>query len=352
MGDGLLVLTGPERFDDVARCGAAAGYAIVRGHPADCRRDWLRAAAVVVDGGALNELGRREAPQRDGVLLVGGADDDPAAWRAGLLAGARGGYVLPDEEAALVAALSALRRPSRHAAGTIAVVGGHGGAGVSTLAAAIALAASRERQPALLLDVEPGGAGLDLLLGAEQRSGLRWNAVTGQTGSIGGAALAAALPAAAPGVGVLTRARDDGAPLPEETVLAALDAGRTNGDLVIADVGRGTGGAAAAVLESVELLLIVCMATVPAVSATRKLVARLPEGPRTVLVVRGPAPGGLTAADVAAAIGVELLAGLRSEGWLPRCCEAGGLRYRRRSALHAAAHSALTLARRSGRVPA
>ena len=140
---------------------------------------------------------------------------------------------------------------------------------------------------------------------------------------------------------MLTRNRDVGDPLPTETVLAVLDAGRSNGDLLIADLGRGTEAVAAGVLDSVELIVPVCCATVPAVSATRKLAARLPAGARSRLVVRGPSPSGLTAAQVAGAVGLPLLAGQRSEAGLPSRCESGGLHLRRRSPLRRTAQAVL-----------
>lgn len=326
----LLVLTHAVIFDDVARCGAAAGYDVVRGDPQRCRPGWLRAAAVVADGPALTVLAGRGLPARDGVLVVGGADAAPDTWRRGLGLGAQGGFVLPDEEAGLVAALSSLRRPRQAAAPMLAVVGGHGGAGTSTFAAVLARTASRSRRATVLLDADPSGAGLDLLLGAEEAPGLRWGDVTGETGSIAGQALSAALPSVSDQLRVLTRARDDSAPLSAETALAVVDAARSVGSTVIADLGRGADPSSAGLLESADLTVVVTAASVPAVAATRKLVARL-EGRRCRLVVRSPSPGGLSPVQVAEAIGLPLVAGLRTRSAVARAGESGGIRVRRRS---------------------
>lgn len=331
MTEVLLALTGPALSDDVARCGAAAGYRIVPGDPLRCRHQWLRAAAVVVDGAALEQLSASGPPDRGGVLVVGGPESDAGTWRRGLTVGAQGGFVLPDEEADLVAALSNLRRPHRTAAPVLGVVGGHGGVGTSTFAAVLAETASRQRPGVLLLDVEPGGAGLDLVLGVEEVAGLRWNDITGETGSIAGPALAAALPRIGDRLRVVTRSRDDGAPLSPETVLAVLDAARINGEMVIADLGRAGDPAAPGVLDSADLVIVLTAASVPGVAATRKLLARWAlqgESARSELglVVRGPAPGGLTAEQVADAVGVPLVATLRTRKALARRCEEGGLR--------------------------
>ncbi|GAC58188.1 hypothetical protein GOHSU_32_00050 [Gordonia hirsuta DSM 44140 = NBRC 16056] len=326
MTDVLLALTGPVLYDDVARCGAAAGYRIARADPARCRHEWLRAGAVVVDGRALETLTGTAPPPRAGVLVVAGPEAAAGTWRDGLALGAQGGYVLPEEESQLVAALSGLRRPRRTAAPVLAVVGGHGGAGVSTFAAVLAETASRRGGGVLLLDVEPGGAGLDLLLGAEEVPGLRWNDITGETGSIAGPALSAALPGIGDRLRIATRARGDGSALSAETVLAVLDAARSNGELVVADLGRATDPAASGVLDSADLTVVVTAASVPGVAATRKLLARLGGRGDLRLVVRGPAPGGLSVEQVADAVGIPLLATLRTRRSLARRCEEGGLR--------------------------
>ncbi|MFZ2509481.1 MAG: septum site-determining protein Ssd [Gordonia sp. (in: high G+C Gram-positive bacteria)] len=331
MTEVLLALTGTALSDDVARCGAAAGYRSVQADPLRCRPQWLRAGAVVVDGAALEQLVASRLPAREGVLVVGARESDADTWRRGLAVGAQGGFVLPAEEARLVAALSSLRRPHRAAAPVLCVVGGHGGVGTSTFAAVLAETASRQAPGVLLLDVEPGGAGLDLLLGMEATSGLRWNDITGETGSIAGPALAAALPRIGDRLRVVTRSRDDGAPLSPETVLAVLDAARTNGETVIADLGRAVDPAAQGVLDSADLVVVLTAASVPGVAATRKLLTRLALGGEPVrselgLVVRGPAPGGLTAEQVADAVGVRLVTTLRTRRALARRCEEGGVR--------------------------
>src|SRR2546421_294935 len=57
---------------------------------------------------------------------------------------------------------------------TIGVVGGRGGAGASTLACALAVTAARSGHRTMLIDGDPLGGGLDVLLGGERAGGLRW----------------------------------------------------------------------------------------------------------------------------------------------------------------------------------
>ncbi|GAA2369845.1 septum site-determining protein Ssd [Gordonia cholesterolivorans] len=343
MSDVLLVLAQESLHDDLARCSAAAGFAMVVGDPARCRHQWLRAAAVVADSAALDVLAGQELPRRDGLFAVSGAGDDARLWRSGLVLGADGGFVLPEEEAALVATLSRAREPRRHPARAVAVVPGHGGAGASTLAAAVALVAARTTG-VLLLDVDQAGAGADLLLGIESEPGLRWSDVNGETGSIGGAALRSAVPRTR-GVGVLSAGREQPSSLRPETVLAALDASRGAGDAVVADVGREPGPVTAGIVDSVDLTVVVTTATVAAVAATRRTLDRLLREREPLLLVRGPSPSGLTAPQVADAVGLELLGGFRADASLPGRCEAGGLTLRRFSPLTRAAEAVCRRAR-------
>ncbi|WP_161895252.1 septum site-determining protein Ssd [Gordonia spumicola] len=334
MGDVLLVLTDSDLHADLARCAAATGYTLVVGDPSSCRHDWLRATAVAVDGPALELLAGVRPPRRPGLVVVG-AGDDRRGWQAGMSLGAQGGFILPAEESALVGALSEFRRPARRPAGAVAIVGGHGGAGASTLAAAVALTASAS-DDVLLIDADQSGSGVDLLLGVEDEAGLRWPEVTGETGVISGPALRAALPRTGR-VSIIGPARDDVTPLRPDTVLAVVDAGRTSGDVVVADVGREPGPSASGLIDTADFVVLVTTASVHAVASARRTAARMIGDRDSVLVVRGPSPGGLRARDVADAVGVPLLGGYRPERALAKRCEASGLRLRRRGPLTSAA---------------
>ena len=56
----------------------------------------------------------------------------------------------------------------------VAVVGGRGGAGATTLACALAVTAARAGRRVLLVDGDPLGGGIDLVFGGEGDRGLRW----------------------------------------------------------------------------------------------------------------------------------------------------------------------------------
>ncbi len=76
----------------------------------------------------------------------------------------------------------------------ITVVGASGGLGGSTFAALLAAAAVSRGTPAVLVDADLGGGGIDSTVAVEHRHGLRWADLTEIDGAVDGARLRAALP--------------------------------------------------------------------------------------------------------------------------------------------------------------
>ncbi|MGY1831106.1 septum site-determining protein Ssd [Geodermatophilus sp. SYSU D01180] len=315
----LVVCADEDLLDEVLRVLAAAGTEpeVATGGTA-LRRAHRDAALVLLGADVLDSPAVRALPRRPGVVVVA-PDALPApAWAAAVERGAERVAVLPDDEAWLAARAGEAGR-SPVARGWLTVVGGScGGAGASTLATALAVAAAGRGGGVLLVDADPWGGGLDLLLGAEDAEGLRWPELTGVRGRVAGDALLAALPAAA-GVHVLAAARDDPAPVPAEALTAVVDAARDRGLPVVVDLPRAAAPdpAAEAVLAEADLALLVVPARLRAASAARALVAGAPWSAAR-LVVR-TVPGGLSAAEVVAVAGRPVLAELgHDRGALPR----------------------------------
>ena len=87
-----------------------------------------------------------------------------------------------------------LRSPAaRPGAHVIGVLGGRGGAGASTFAAALAARFAR-RTATVLVDLDRCGAGIDVLLGLEDCDGVRWPDLTSARGDVDGAQVLALLP--------------------------------------------------------------------------------------------------------------------------------------------------------------
>ena len=283
-------------------------------------------------------------PRRDGVFVVG-AQTSPQLWTSAVDVGAQQVCVLPEQEPELVRQLAEAvdAGPAGSRCGrVIAVMAGRGGAGASMFSAALALCAG----DALLVDVDPFGGGIDLLLGAERDPGLRWPDVHVQSGRLGWPALRAVLPRRRD-LSILSGSRvfheiEPGA------VTAVVDAGRRGGVSVICDLPRGLTPAALAGLHSADLVVVMTSCDVRAVAATAATVTVLRTlNPAIGLVVRGPSPGGLLAREAAAAAAAPLLAAMRPEPRLAQQLEHGGLRLRNRSPLAHAAREVLDAAIRS-----
>ncbi|NUT52857.1 MAG: hypothetical protein HOV94_37060, partial [Saccharothrix sp.] len=102
------------------------------------------------------------------------------------------------------------------------------------------------------------------------------------------------------------------------------EAGRRAGATVVCDVPRGLTGAACAALDRADLAVLVVPADVKACMAAKPVVEQASErGVRLKAVVRGPAPGGLTTAQVVEAIDVPLLTAMRPEPRLARALDNG-----------------------------
>jgi secretion/DNA translocation related CpaE-like protein len=126
------------------------------------------------------------------------------------------------------------------------------------------------------------------------------------------------------GVRVLSWDRGDPHRLPAESARAVLEAGRRAHDLVVVDLPRHLDEAAEAVTAESDLVYLVVPAEVRATAAACRValtVARLVADVR--LVVRGPAPSGLTADIVAATLGLPLAGWMRPEPGLARGLERG-----------------------------
>jgi secretion/DNA translocation related CpaE-like protein len=297
---------------------------------------------VVVDATTVEATLTAGLPRRSGVMVVGLAGSGQQMWRSALALGAEDGFVLPDDEHAVVSALSRVRTPAGPTGVAIALIAGHGGAGASTLAAALGLVATEQGAGGLLIDLDDLGGGQDLMLGIEDQPGLRWQELTLESGQVAADSLHTALPHARGGLAVLTSRRGTAQAVRPEAALAAIDASRGHGDVVVADLPRRDDELASAVVEAADLVVVVCAATIRSCAATRELAARMgARSGRLEVVVRGPAPGGLRARQVADVIGLPLLDATRSDPRVPWQLESGGLVLARRSPLRRTARTVL-----------
>ncbi|WP_343599616.1 septum site-determining protein Ssd [Mycobacterium sp.] len=339
----VAALTEPALRDEVDRVAAAVGLRVVHvaGTSPVSRKAWSAAAAVVLDEPAASGCAQAALPRRAHVVVVTAAHPGATAWAAALEIGARHVLTLPAQATDLVRVLADAGESARDdtpPGRVVAVLGGRGGAGASLFAAALAQAAADP----LLVDVDPWGGGIDLVIGGENAPGLRWPDLTLQGGRLNWSAVRTALPRQR-GMSVVSATRR-GQELDAAAVAAVVDAGRRGGATVVCDLPRRLTDAAHTALDTADLVVVVSPCDVRSCAATATVAAVLAGiNPHVGLVVRGPSPGGLRAAEIADIAGLPLLAAMKPEPRLAERLEHGGLRLRRRSALAAAARRVLAV---------
>lgn len=296
---------------------------VVMFQPAEVGRAWADCDSVLIGPDAV--LGARalsggvNRPSRLLTLLSAPQGGSPLGTADGLPDVAV--LVLPQARAALVQWLDDVVEPST--AGAVAVMGGRGGAGASTAAVALARAAVRTRDAATLVDADPYGGGLDLALGMESTAGARWPDLVDLRGGVAARWLLASLPTA-DGISLVSHGRPGQAPPPPEALAAVLDACLVASPAVVVDLPRHHGPAVSVALSRCALLVVVVPAEVRACAAAASLLHGVAAGVADVrLLVRGPAPSGLSAEDVAEAVGVPTFAEVRTESGLASALERG-----------------------------
>jgi len=328
----LVVTADPTLLDDLLRLCAAAGVECeVAADMGSARRGWARAPLVIIGddaawafsgAGALAVEGGDGAGRRSGVVLLGTDPDDAGVWRRAVLVGAEQVVFLPEAESWLVDRFADTAEGASSAT-TICVVGGRGGAGASTLSAALAVTGMRRGMRVLLVDGDPLGGGLDLVLGGEDAVGLRWPELAAARGRVSGSALREALPRVDE-LTVLSWDRGDPLDISRSAMCSVLDAAGRGSDLVVIDLPRQLDEAAEEALTRSAVSLLVVPAEVRATAAAARVAGAVGLYADDLrVVVRGPAPSGLGADVVAASLALPLAGWLRPEPGLAGALERG-----------------------------
>jgi secretion/DNA translocation related CpaE-like protein len=339
-----LVTTSAELRPIVLRLAALVGAEVdVVGNSSAIRASWHAADAVVVGDDLAPAVAAAGLPRRVGVVVITAGSPDDGLWRSTVDVGATRLFVLPDDEPGLIDFLGdAADVPSANGA-VIAVVGGSGGAGASTFAAALAICSARA-SPTLLIDGDRLGGGIDVLLGIERVAGARWADLAQTRGRLGTTALSGALPTVE-GCAVLSWNRGGEGRLDAAAAESVVDAGLRAYRRVVVDLPRCLDADAAPLAAVADLIVVVVRAKVRATVAAAAVAAGLASYPgRRQVVVRDPSPGRLTAGQVAAALALPVVASVRSDSAVTKAAERGEPPVsRRRSELAAACQNVLGL---------
>jgi len=330
--DVLMVGRSAELLETLERLVRREGARAVRAGDHESA-GWEEAGLVLVEwvgpgrssaGSSLDPPAAPTVPpaRRPGVVLVCTGEPEPAVWRAAVELGAEHVAVLPDAQEWLGGRIRKVLS-ARPPGPVLAVVGGRGGAGASTLAASLALTAADRGLAVTLLDVDPLGGGLDLVLGAEGAPGLRWPDLRHAPGRLPAGVIGATAPRVA-GLSFVGWERTAPAEVAPQAVAAVIASAAEDGDLVVVDLPRHVDDVGRAVLAAARTVYVVVPAEVRAAAAAARVVAALePLAADVSLVVRGPAPTGLPAEAVADSLGLPLAGELKAEPGLPAALDRG-----------------------------
>ena len=304
----VVVTADLELLDHVLAVAEAAGVELQVVSDAGLVRPlWAAASTVVLGVDQAAHVAQLVLPRRPGVFVVGQEEsrDEVCSWSLPLSAAV---VLLPTGANQLSTALADANGQGGGGR-VLAVIGGSGGAGASTCAAALAFVAARRGLRTLLVDCDPLGGGLDLLVGAERVPGWRWPRLSNAHGHLG--SLAGRLPSV-DGVDVLAMARGSQSDPPPDAdqVLSVLLSARRTHELIVVDVPRHLTSAGREALRRADEVLLVVVAQLRGVSGAQQVLDQLRDACATPsLLVRATRPRSLPSEVVADSLGL-LVAGV------------------------------------------
>ena len=282
----LLATTDTVLSSEVARLAAGAGCALrACADLAEVRRSWLVPGAVLVGADLVLGLAGLGLPRRSSVHVVAPADPGSQSLRAAVAVGAESVIDLATGPGLLADLLGDLADSGRPAGVVVGVVGGSGGVGASVLTVALATVAVASGADAVAVDLDPRGAGLELISGGEGAQGPDWETLSTGRGRLNAAALRESLrpPTAADGPAVLGWGPTSSRRLPDPAVVSeAMGAARRGHDWVVLDAPTAEGW------QVCDAIVLVVAGSVHGVRAAGRVADLLPVGVPAGLAVRSP----------------------------------------------------------------
>ena len=301
-----------DLVEQVQRMAAAAAVDIdVVADLDGARRVWASAPLIIVGTDLAGSLTDGRTSRRSGVVLVGiasaGEDERTGEiWRDAVSLGAEHVVQMPDGGAWLIQRLSeSADGPSRGGFVT-AITCATGGCGVSTLTASLALTAQALSGRVMLIDGDPDGGGLDLVLGAEDSSGIRWADLASAEGRLSAATLDYALPHL-DGLALLSHGRAGAVRVSDEAFEAVLAAGVRGYEQIFIDVPRSAWASVPAMLERADRVILLVPGRVRGIAAAAAAMPWLTGISKDVTVVVRAAARGVAPREIERALGLSRL---------------------------------------------
>lgn len=319
----MVVVTADANLLDDVRAVAAAAVVEpqVAADAGSVRPVWMSAAALIIGVDQAARIAGMVLPRRAEVYVVGhdSARDQVFDWSVPLGAAV---VLLPSGSSWLTTALADASGLRIGTGQVLAVVGGSGGVGASTVAAGLAVVGAQRGDQTMLVDADPWGGGIDLLVGAERIDGWRWPRLAGARGHLGD--LAGHLPRV-DGVDVLSMPRGHHDPEPDaEQMKAVLSSAARSHDLIVVDVPRSLTAAGREALRRADTVLLVVQADLRGIAAGRQIARELDDACTSLgLLVRVCRSFGVEADAVAEGLGVPLSGSLADDPSLRTAVERG-----------------------------
>jgi secretion/DNA translocation related CpaE-like protein len=317
----VVVTADEELLDQVLAVAAAVDVELeVLPDAGAVRSRWAGAAAVLIGVDQASAVAAMMLPRRAEAYVVGPdhARDLLHAWSVPLGAAVAS---LPSGVGWLTGAVADAVGSRIGGGRLLAVVGASGGAGASTCAAGLVVTAALRAQRCLLVDADPLGGGIDLLLGAERAPGWRWPRLIAARGHLGD--LAGQVPRV-DGVDVLSMARTESSDPGPDAMKAVLISATRSHDLVVVDLPRTLGPAGREVLRRADALVLTAVADLRSIAAGTRLLEQLGDVSGTTgLVVRVPRRRTVGPETVAEGLGLPLLAWVAEDPSLRAGAERG-----------------------------
>lgn len=301
--DVVVVSSDAALVDELLRLIAAAGRRATVVDSLSAAADSWASAGLLLLGG---DVAAAALPVRDAVVVVTTqAEPTSQTWQLAHQMRAEHVAVLPDAQDWLLERFDDLG--ATHRAECIGVMGARGAAGSSTVAAALALTAARGGASTCLVDADPLGGGIDLVLACEGVAGSRWPDLAQRSGRIPAATLRESLPTRH-GVQVISYGHSQFTDVSSVAVASVSQTVRRAYDIALVDLSRSPDAAGRMWLSLIDRLLLVVPRDVRSLAAASVVLSTLPTTLQVDLITRGPAPGGISTVDVARILGLPVIA--------------------------------------------
>lgn len=316
----LIVTADDALLDEALRlCAAVGATPVVAGDVTAARRSWKVAPAVLVCADLAADLARTEPARRGGVVVIGHVT--AGVWPSAVALGAECVCEVPADQDAVIEVLANALEGNGEAC-VVSIMGGCGGAGATTLAASLVLAGAKRGFASLLLDADPFGGGIDLVLGHENVEGMRWRDLDRTQGRVSGESLRQVLPSKS-GVSMLSWDRGDPLDVQASSVHSVLAAAARAYDLVVVDVPRQFDEVAEEILGRSVLTVLLVPEDIHALSASGRVLARLQRHTGNIALLTKVRRGGIGSSIVSENLGLPVLGRVRHERRLVSNLDAG-----------------------------